>query len=120
MKTFSRRTEAQLNRWAKRYCEVDGIEEEEEIVKTCKRQFNRYYAINIQNKNTVEFRLFRSSLKLNTFYATLQFVSNICHLIKETSLKDIENITMLDILKYNEYEELKQYYIQRKLLKEEK
>ena len=120
MKRFSRRTESQLDRWAKRYGLIDGVTEENEIVQACKRQFDRYFAVNVKNTNTIEFRLFRSTLKINTFFATLQFVSNICHLVKEVNLKDINKITMQDILEYKEYEELKQYYIQRKLLKEEK
>lgn len=116
---FTRRTNSQLNQWAKK-CDIldneDLTREEIEIIKECKSQRGRYYAINISNRNTIEFRLYRSTLNINTFIASLQFTSNIVNLVKETSLRDINKITMLDILNYNKYDELEQYYIERKLI----
>ena len=39
----------------------------------------RYVAVNLNNYHTIEFRLFRGTLKLNTFIATLQMVETICN-----------------------------------------
>ena len=38
----------------------------------------RYVAVNLNNYHTIEFRLFRGTLKYNTFIATLQMVNHIC------------------------------------------
>lgn len=118
MVKFSRRTESQLERWAKRYGLIDNVDKnnEQEVVECCKGQSNRYFAVNLQNRNTIEFRLFRSTLKLDTYYATLQLVDNICRLVKEINLRDINDITFKDIISYNKYNELTEYANKRGLL----
>lgn len=73
--TFTRRTEANLEHWAARY----GIEPTvSDTYKKAKENRNRYKCINLQNDNTVEFRMFRGTLKYSTFIATLQFVTALC------------------------------------------
>ena len=118
MVKFSRRTESQLNRWAKRYGLIDEVnkENEEAVIQCCKGQNNRYFAVNLQNRNTIEFRIFKGSLNVETFYATLQLVDNICRLVKEIDLKDVNSITMEDIITYDNYEELTSYSKRRGLL----
>ncbi len=39
-----------------------------------KREHNRYEAINLQNGRTVEFRIFKGTLKEATFFMSLEFV----------------------------------------------
>lgn len=73
---FSRRTEAQLSRWAARYGYKDRPRE---ILDTAKKgSIGRYACVNILNYDTVEFRIFRGTLKWNTLMATLQLVEEIC------------------------------------------
>ncbi len=73
---FSRRTQHQLDRWAARYgyrdrpCEM--------LAQAKKGCGNRYTCVNLGNADTIEFRIFRGTLKLNTLLATLQLVSRIC------------------------------------------
>lgn len=43
-----------------------------------KKQFERYTCVNLTNRSTIEFRMFRGTLKRNTFIATLQMVDPIC------------------------------------------
>ena len=38
----------------------------------------RYTSVNLTNKNTIEFRIFRGTLKYNTLIATLQLLDRIC------------------------------------------
>ena len=38
----------------------------------------RYTCVNLQNSSTIEFRIFRGTLKYNTFLAALQMVNRIC------------------------------------------
>lgn len=76
MLRFSRRTEYQVQRWAARY----GYKEKpKDILDHAKKGCgNRYTCININNLYTIEFRLFRGTLKYNTLIATLQMVERIC------------------------------------------
>ena len=74
---FSRRTQSQLNQWAARY----GYKERpQEILDHAKKGngIGRYAAVNLQNRDTIEFRIFRGTLKYNTLIATLQLVDKIC------------------------------------------
>lgn len=73
---FSRRTEAQINRWAARY----GMKDNPKQVMTNAKEksMGRYACINLCNYSTIEFRIFRGTLKYNTIIATLQLVARIC------------------------------------------
>ena len=72
---FSRRSEYAMNRWAARY----GYEKTgREILDKAKKGNNgRYAAVNLMNYTTIEFRMFRGTLKINTFLATLELVNAI-------------------------------------------
>lgn len=72
---FSRRSEYSMNRWASRY----GYENSARAIldKAKKGNNGRYAAVNLMNWATIEFRLFRGTLKLNTFMATLELVNSI-------------------------------------------
>ena len=50
---------------------------------------SRYQAVNFENHNTVEFRLFRGTLKYTTFMATLELVDALVHWAKQLSIHDI-------------------------------
>lgn len=74
---FSRRSNYNMNRWSARY----GFEKTgKEILQKAKDTGNRYVAVNLRNYHTIEFRLFRGTLKYNTFVATLQMVNHICEM----------------------------------------
>ncbi len=79
------------------------------------RERGRYVAVNLQNSETVEFRLFNGSLKLNTIYATLQFVSNLCLYAKNKSMDDVLASQWNDICNYQKYDELTAYLNERGL-----
>ena len=73
---FSRRSEYTMNRWAARYGYKNTPKE---ILEHAKKGCNgRYSCINLQNWDTVEFRMFRGTLKVNTIIATLELVDLIC------------------------------------------
>ena len=79
----------------------------------------RNSSLNLQNMNTIEFRLFRGTLKLNTFIASLQFVVVITRFVKSVKLNDIFTAKWSDVFCYTEYEELNQYLKERNLTEEE-
>ena len=74
---FSRRTQRQLEHWAARY----GYKEKpKELLDHAKKggHGGRYSCVNLQNADTIEFRIFRGTLKYNTLIATLQLLDRIC------------------------------------------
>jgi formylmethanofuran dehydrogenase subunit E len=116
MVRFSRRTDSQLSRWAKRY----GMKRTpQELLNTAKGS-ERYYAVNLCNQKTIELRLFRGTLKYSTFIATLQFVHELVRILKESSVDEVTNTNWLDFVrKMNpEYRELGEYLERRGLSSE--
>ncbi len=119
---FSRRRYEAIDRWAgKPGLECVTSDTENEIVDKVKwyKSAGRYKAINLMNLGTIEFRLFKGTLKLNTFLASLQFVVVITRFVKSIKLNDIFTVSWSDIFDCTEYEELNQYLKERKLTKEE-
>ena len=74
---FSRRTPRQLDRWAARYGYKD---QPKELLDHAKKGCHggRYTSVNLTNADTIEFRIFRGTLKYNTLIATLQLVDRVC------------------------------------------
>ena len=94
---FSRRTIENLNRWSARYATISATSEET-YKKAKDRHMGRYVAVNLENANTVEFRLFRGTLCYSTFVATLQLVDEICfHAIHMADL-EMENMSWSDFV----------------------
>lgn len=114
MVKFSRRTESQLQQWAKRY----GLcSSPEELLNTAKGS-ERYHCVNLQNDYTVEIRMFRGTLRYNTFIATLQFCGVLAEVAVNTSVQEIQSLTwesFLDCIP-EDYTELNEYLEKRKLL----
>jgi hypothetical protein len=95
MLRFTRRTESNLRRWASRY----GIETDAKTTyKKAKGDYNRYRCINLQNDSTIEFRIFRGTLKYTTFVATLQLVNEICNICKRATTEDVESMCWADFV----------------------
>lgn len=103
---FSRRSYSQLDQWAKKY---NSDEKPIDIVKKFKngRSYDRYCAVNLTNKNTIEFRLFRGTLNVNTILATLSLVDTICRFAKKKTNKELQNMKWEELL-VNDY--LKNYW----------
>lgn len=61
-----------------------------------KNKSDRYYALNLTNEKTIEFRIFKSTLNYRTWYAYLQFINNI--MVECSNLdKPVEDITWEDL-----------------------
>lgn len=54
--------------------------------------------MNLTNYETIEFRLFRGTLRYQTFIATLDLVSHICYLASQLSDEDFEKMSWLDFV----------------------
>ena len=90
MLRFSRRTESAMQRWAARYGTKGNPKEH---IDNAKKDYSRYRCINIQNYYTIEFRLFRGTLKYSTFIATLELVNEICSVALSLSDDEMTNLT---------------------------
>lgn len=116
---FSRRKWENLNRWAAKYATISDSTQET-YKKAKDKNMGRYVAVNLTNYSTIEFRLFRGTLRYKTFIATLQLVAEICDTairctdreIEETSWSDwvtsIDTATKSELI---EYLKLKRLYV---------
>ena len=113
---FSRRTESQMNRWAARYGYKDSPKETYESAK--KKGLGRYACVNLTNRDTIEFRMFRGTLKVNTILATLELVNIVCDLAFKFSDNEISRLSWTDFVSSipeGEYPELIMYLKERRL-----
>ena len=110
---FSRRSQYNMDRWAARY----GYEKTgKEILEKAKGSYtSRYVAVNLKNYYTIEFRLFRGTLKYNTLIATLQMVQKICDVAILMSQEDLENLSWSEFVSNIKEKELIQYLKERRL-----
>lgn len=79
-------------RWLKNAKNYDGIRRQ-----LMELNEDRYEALNFKNPNTVEFRMFKGTLKYETIMACLEFTYASWHFAKETG---IQNLTTEDFLSY--------------------
>ncbi len=116
---FSRRKWENLNRWAAKYATISDSTQET-YKKAKDKNMGRYVAVNLTNYSTIEFRLFRGTLRYKTFIATLQLVAEICDTairctdreIEETSWSDwVSEIKADDKPELIEYLKLKRLYV---------
>lgn len=110
---FSRRSEYSMNRWAARY----GYEKNgRDILEKAKKGNNgRYAAVNLMNWATIEFRLFRGTLKYNTLIAALELVDAICDIAMTMTEEEISNQSWSDFVQTITEPGLIQYLKERRL-----
>lgn len=110
---FSRRSEYAMNRWASRY----GYENSAKAIldKAKKGNNGRYAAVNLMNYSTIEFRLFRGTLKLNTFMATLELVNAIIDVALDYSEEGLHKLSWSEFVSSITEPELIAYLKERRL-----
>lgn len=111
---FSRRSQRQLDQWAARYGYKD---QPQAILEHAKRgrHAGRYTAVNLQNRDTIEFRIFRGALKLNTLLATLQLLDKICDVAIYLSDAEVKALSWTTFVSGCTAPELVQYLKERRL-----
>lgn len=110
---FTRRSEYSINRWAARY----GYEHTPKAImdKAKKGNNGRYAAVNLCNYHTIEFRMFRGTLKYNTFIAAIQFVNRICDVAMNNTDDSLAKISWSEFVSGINEPELIQYLKERRL-----
>jgi hypothetical protein len=82
---FSRRKEYEISRWCARY----GTTDYDQAIRW--NNESRYFALNFQNRATIEIRIFKGTLDYNTFIATLSLVHYIVLYCKKFGKKAIKD-----------------------------
>ena len=80
---------------------LDGIYK----MKKARGNGERYLVINNNNNKTIELRLFKGTLNVDTFYADMQFAHNLFTLAYDLSL----DITQIELAKLTEWEYISKY-----------
>jgi len=113
---FTRRSAEQMKRWANRYGYKNHPQEVLAYAKSgC---LGRYACVNITNYDTIEFRMFRGTLKYNTLIAVLQMVNAICDAAIFMSDAQICGLPWSDFVRAldaSQYSELITYLKERQL-----
>jgi hypothetical protein len=99
---FSRRTETQANDWARSRKYSGGnkgwIKKAVKDSKFFPDHSSRYYAVNLTNSETIEIRIWKGTLNIETFSATLRFTDRIARLCKTVSASELAKMTFADLL----------------------
>ena len=107
-----------MNRWASRY----GYESSPKAImeKAKKGNCGRYAAVNLCKSHTIEFRLFRGTLKYNTLIAAIEIVNQICELAVSLSDYQMARLSWSEFVSGIKEPELIQYLKERNLYINEK
>lgn len=115
---FSRRAPEKLQAWAnKPGANILPSDDEYTVIEKGRNEYEkgRYQAVNLQNYYTVEFRLFRGTLRRNTIIASIQWVDTLIKTAKKTELANIWELSWADIFANTEYTELNEYLTNKNL-----
>ena len=122
---LSKRDRNRLDRWS-RFITVDNKEELENDLTTIKeiinRGFNRYHAINVDNRDTIEFRMFSGSNNYEENMARIEMVNNLCKwtidhcelmsvIYDDEMTKLLKHLSLFEILTYDSNEYVEEYLI---------
>ena len=109
--TLSRREESSLNRWSPFY--TKGLEKEEITIRMIEEivddPYNRYHAINLDNYNTIEFRIFKSTTDYETLMATWELVNNIVNYVNDHEIDLNSMPSFYEVATYQENEFIESY-----------
>lgn len=125
---FSRRTEERIEQWAQREFNdifLNRLAACDDIAATANgiipirnSHSDRYRAVNCENSATIEFRVFRGTLKRDTLMASLQLVNSICKWAMAHTWEEVFASDFLSVARYERYNELETYLMARGLLTE--
>lgn len=106
---FSRRTEYQINQWCKKP-QMNYDQHEDTIgvliekIEDKQNYDDRYQTVNLQNRGTIEFRIFRGSLIEQTVRAAVQLCEVLTNFAKNNDINKIQVCTWEEAVKSNHVE----------------
>lgn len=111
---FARRTESELYEWAWKYgCQNPYKCGLESFVRQLQNEHGRYKAVNLQNCDTIEIRIFRSSVKTYIIKSYIQFTDIITELCESGIAEDFGWADILTLANDKGYSELIEYTYER-------
>ena len=117
IKNLSRRSEGQLDEWAK-FLTDTTCSDREKIKYTSKKYLKdnylksshgRYYALNLCNSRTIEFRFFNGVNNFEEFWGALQFIHNIMDVAMDEK-RELNTIKWKDLLEGKELQKQAEKY----------
>ena len=82
-------------RYAEGYCKI-----KEKKLETAHVSSDRYEAVNITGRNTIEFRIFKGSLKYESVIAAIEFCHSLCDFTALPSTNDVKSLTGENFIDY--------------------
>jgi len=117
LKAFARR-DWTYNTYCKRYgTDLTGEPSTKKLLgkfKPLKDTGDRYYCLNLTNANTIEFRIFRGTLKANTLKATLELCDTLVNYCKTHTTPEVQTCTWEGVLATCNRPELATYWAERR------
>ena len=114
--TLSRRNTSEIQSWCNFLSDKVETSEKQlkslDYIKKNKETSTRYMALNLTNYNTIEFRIFKGTLKYETFMACFEFVYNLTKLASNKEIP-IEELTWTRVTSTGNF--LPQYVIEHNL-----
>lgn len=93
---LSRRDYDRIVRWANRYNDTP-----EKVVNEAKNglhHFDRYHAVNLTNANTIEFRIYKGTLDVEKFLATMELTRNLVVAAKTKSPCELQSMQFSELI----------------------
>ena len=112
---LSRRTNKQIKRFAFRY--LTPMERDtlcpNYLIQKAKTISGKHFAVNILNEETIEFRIFRGTMRYSSFIATLELCEGIVRFVREHTLEQIQSHSWGDIRQWlsGRYNNLSSYFL---------
>jgi len=119
---FARRNYSDLERWSKKpdieNTDLISTSNALQKVQKSKDTNDRYQAINLCNRHTIEFRIFRSTLRPERVLSALQLVDVLIAYCKDNSLTKILTSDIASICSTCNNKELTEYLVSKNLNKD--
>lgn len=97
----SQRGHNELKRWASPYPEDDTGRTIVYKAMNKSGNYSRYIALNLQNEKTIEFRIFRGTLKLESFLKNIEFIRALIAWAKDISINQVTKAQFLNYIQIN-------------------
>ncbi len=115
---FSRRRIHNLDQWAKKKNLASFLDTQDGVEKASAKFLieydnDKYVMLNTMHRHSFELRIFRGTLNLRSYLATLQFVDNLSRLVLDIDVAKAQQITFKDIINYAPHPELVAYVTER-------
>ncbi|WP_165249335.1 amidoligase family protein [Adlercreutzia sp. ZJ141] len=128
MVIFSRRRPEQIGHWAQRLSLPKTADNWLTSARSASRisKGTRYYALNTTNRYTMEFRIFRGTLRFETLMATFQLLAGLCDFAAQATPGRLQTINWYELIDEaiahcpGSTEELEAYLLEKELMTERK